>query len=281
MTEIIAIDDPDDPRVAAYRDIRERDLVGRKGLFVAEGAVVLNVLFGGRARHRPLSLLIAEKRVAGLDDLLAEVPAGMPVYAAAQPVIDAVAGFNIHRGILAIGERAPLPSAESLLSSLAPRALVVVLSAIANHDNMGGVCRNAAAFGADAVILDADCCDPFYRKAIRVSVGAALTLPFARVDTAETALDLLATHGFQTLALSPAGEIPLNDVQRTDRLAAIFGAEGPGLPQAVIDRATAVRIPMAGGMDSLNVATASGIVLHHLAFGTPSSFEARSARTSG
>ncbi len=267
MADIIAIDDPDDPRVAAYRDVRERDLVGRKGRFVAEGAVVLNVLLGERARHRPLSLLVAEKRLPRLDDLLAQVPEGTPVYAAGQPVIDAITGFHIHRGLLAIGERAPMVSAETLIGGLGPRALVVVLSAIANHDNMGGVCRNAAAFGADAVILDGDCCDPFYRKAIRVSVGAALTLPFARVASAESALDLLSGHGFDVLALSPAGTIALGEVKRAARVAAIFGAEGPGLPQAVIDRTTSVRIAMAGGMDSLNVATASGIVLHHLAFG--------------
>ena len=265
MTDIIAIDDPDDPRIAPYRDVRERDLVGRKGLFVAEGEVVLNVLFGGRALHRPLSLLIAEKRVSRLAGLLAKVPEGVPVYAAAQPIIDAITGFHIHRGILAIGKRAPMPSPQALLSGLGSRALVVVLSAIANHDNMGGICRNAAAFGADAVLLDSDCCDPFYRKAIRVSVGAALTLPFARIATAEAALDLLSAHGFQTLALSPAGEVALADVRRAERVAALFGAEGPGLKQAVIDRATSVRIAMAGGMDSLNVATASGIVLHHLA----------------
>ncbi len=265
MADIIAIDDPDDPRVAVYRDVRERDLVGRKGLFVAEGAVVLNVLLSARSRHRPSSLLVAGTRVHRLGDLIARVPEGVPVYAAAQPVIDAIIGFHIHRGILAIGERAPMTSAGDLLSGLPPRALVVVLSAIANHDNMGGICRNAAAFGAGAVILDSDCCDPFYRKAIRVSVGAALTLPFARIETAEAALDRLADHGFQTLALSPAGKVALGDVKRAARVAAIFGAEGPGLPQAVLDRATSVRIAMAGDMDSLNVATASGIVLHHLA----------------
>ncbi len=267
MADIIAIDDPDDPRVAPYRDVRERDLVGRKGLFVAEGAVVLNVLLGGQARHRPLSLLVAAKRVDRLGALLAHVPAGTPVYAAAQPVIDSITGFHIHRGVLAIGEKAPMPSADALIGGLRPRALVVVLSGIANHDNMGGICRNAAAFGVDAVLLDSDCCDPFYRKAIRVSVGAALMLPFARVDTADAALDLLAAHGFETLALSPAGTITLGEVKRADRVAAVFGAEGPGLKQAVIDRAVSVRIAMAGGMDSLNVATASGIVLHHLASG--------------
>ena len=214
VADIIAIDDPDDPRVAAYRDVRERDLVGRKGLFVAEGAVVLNVLLSGRTRHQPLSLLIAEKRVPRLGDLLAKVPEGTPVYAAAQPVIDTIAGFNIHRGLLAIGKRVPMPSAEALIGSLPPRALVVVLSAIANHDNIGGICRNAAAFGADAVLVDADCCDPFYRKAIRVSVGAALTLSFARVAKAEAALDLLAARGFQTLALAPAGKLVLSDIRR-------------------------------------------------------------------
>ncbi len=267
MPEIIAIADPDDPRVAAYRAVRERDLVGREGLFVAEGAVVLGVLLGPRSRHRPVSLLIADKRVAALGGLLAKVPAEAPVYAASQAVIDAIAGFHIHRGILALGRRAPMPAAEALLAGLGQRALVVVLSAIANHDNMGGICRNAAAFGAGAVILDGDCCDPFYRKAIRVSVGAVLTLPFARVAAAGDALDRLAAHGFAALALSPSGGTALTDVVRPDRVAAIFGAEGPGLPAAVLGRAGTVRIAMAPGMDSLNVATASGIVLHRLAFG--------------
>ena len=126
-------------------------------------------------------------------------------------------------------ERAPMPSAEALLSGLGPRALVVVLSAIANHDNMGGICRNAAAFGADAVILDSDCCDPFYRKAIRVSVGAALVLPFARVASADAALDLLSAHGFQVLALSPAGATPLGEVTRAGprRRALRRGRAGP------------------------------------------------------
>jgi tRNA G18 (ribose-2'-O)-methylase SpoU len=268
VAEIIPIDDPDDARIAPYRDVRERDLVGRKGLFVAEGEVVLNVLLGGQARHRPLSLLIADKRIEHLRGLLARVPEGVPVYAAAQPVIDGITGFHIHRGILAIGERAPMLSADELLGSLGRRALVVALSAIANHDNMGGICRNAAAFGVDAVILDSDCCDPFYRKAIRVSVGAALMLPFARVAGMDEALDLLAAHGFAALALSPAGTMALADVRRAPRVAALFGAEGPGLSQSVIERAASVRIAMAGGMDSLNVATASGIVLHHLASGS-------------
>ncbi len=270
MADIIAVDDPDDPRVAAYRDVRERDLVGRKGRFVAEGMVVLNVLFSGGARHRPLSLLVAEKRVARLADLLAHVPEGVPVYAAAQPVIDALTGFHIHRGVLAIGERAPMPTAQALIAGLPPRALVVVLSAIANHDNMGGICRNAAAFGADAVILDSDCCDPFYRKAIRVSVGAALTLLLragrdgrsrARPAFRQRLRDAGADAFRQGCAWrGEAGKSRCRDLRC-----------GGAWPQAGRHRSRNGRAHRhgAGGMDSLNVATASGIVLHHLAVSSP------------
>ncbi len=267
MPDIIAIDDPDDPRVAAFRDVRERDLVGREGLFVAEGEVVLNVLLGPHSRHRPHALLIAGKRIEALATLLAQVPDGVPVYAAAQRVMDAIAGFHIHRGILALGHKTQPASADALLAGLGRRALVVVLSAIANHDNMGGICRNAAAFGVDAVILDGDCCDPFYRKAIRVSVGAVLTLPFARVATTEAALDLLAARGFDVLALSPAGETPLGEVTRPDRVAAHLRRGGPG-PAAIRARTRQHGAHRHGGWHgSLNVATASGIVLHRLAFG--------------
>ncbi len=266
MTHPTLITDPDDPRVAAYRDVRERDLVGREGLFIAEGEVVVRVLLR-RSIHAPVSLLVAEKRVAGLADLIASLPEDVPVYAASQAVMDGIAGFHIHRGILAVGRRAPALAPGALLGGAAGRALVVVLFGIANHDNMGGIFRNAAAFGAHAVLLDSDCCDPLYRKAIRVSVGAALTVPFARLGRGEDALDRLAAHGFAALALSPAGTATLAEATRTERVAALFGTEGPGLPEAVLARARTVRIPMAGDLDSLNVATSSGIVLHHLAFG--------------
>ena len=266
MTAIIAIDDPDDPRIAAYRDIRERDLVGREGLFVAEGEVVLRMLLGS-ALHAPLSLLLAEKRIDALADLIGKVPPGVPVYTASQPVLDRVAGFPIHRGILAIGRRAALPAATALLAATPPRAIVVALFGIANHDNMGGIFRNAAAFGASAVILDSDCCDPLYRKAIRVSVGATLTVPFARLERGEDAPAVLAAHGFRAIALSPAGTADLAALAPAGRVAALFGAEGPGLPAGVLATAETVRIAMAGAIDSLNVATASGIVLHHLATG--------------
>lgn len=264
MLTIIHVSDPADPRIEAYRDIRERDLVRRDGLFVAEGKVVLAMLLAS-ATYRPLSLLIAEQRLDALASLLADVPDEVPIFAAAQPVMDGIAGFAIHRGILAIGRRIDSPSADALLERLPPRAVVVALAGIANHDNMGGIFRNAAAFGVGAVLLDADCCDPLYRKAIRVSVGAALLVPFARLARGEDIVALLERHSFATLALSPTGAISLSEVSPGPRTAVLLGAEGPGLDPRLIARATSVRIGMAANFDSLNVATTSGIVLHHLA----------------
>ena len=260
-TGVIPISDPADPRIADYRAVRERDLVGRDGLFVAEGQVVLEKL-AAAGRHPLRSVLVAEKRVAGLAPLLERL-GDLPVYSAAQPVMDAIAGFPIHRGLLAVGERREPPLAD-VLAGLPRDGLVVGLVGIANHDNMGGLFRNAAAFGASAVLIDADCCDPLYRKAIRVSVGAALTTPFARAGSAHALVDALAEAGFSVVALSPSAQTPLIDFQPAPRTALLFGAEGPGLPDAILARCQTVGIAMAGGFDSLNVATTSGIVLHHL-----------------
>ncbi|MDB5445770.1 MAG: methyltransferase [Phenylobacterium sp.] len=263
MPVLTSVTDPGDPRLEAYREIRERDLVGRAGLFVAEGRVVLEKLVAA-GRHPLRSVLVSEAKRPGLADLLARLPPETPVYVAAQPVMDAIAGFAIHRGVLGIGERRE-PAVEALLAGLAPTATVVGLSAIANHDNMGGVFRNAAAFGADAVLLDAACCDPLYRKAIRVSVGAALTTPFACLAPGEDLAATLARAGFEVLALSPRGETELGELACGRRVAALFGAEGPGLAPELLARARTVRIAMAAGFDSLNVATTSGLVLHRLA----------------
>ncbi|MCR5875294.1 RNA methyltransferase [Phenylobacterium sp. J426] len=237
--------------------------MGRDGLFVAEGRVVLEKAVRA-IPDRLVSLLVAERRLDGLAELTAQLPADTPIYAASQAVMDAIVGFPIHRGVLALGRR-PERDPAQLVAGLGERALVVGLSAIANHDNMGGVFRNAAAFGADAVVLDADCCDPLYRKAIRVSVGAALTVPFARLPRGADLVGTLAGAGLEVLALSPRGEVELGDLAPPKRLAALFGAEGPGLAPAVLGRTRTVRIAMAGGFDSLNVATTSGVVLHHLA----------------
>ena len=263
MPRIIPVDDPADPRIEPYRDIRERDLVGRAGLFVAEGRVVIEKLVASAA-HRADSLLIAAHRIDSLADVLGRLDRATPVYAASQQVIDAVAGFRLHRGLLAVGRRVDPPDAERLLASLPARATIVVLAGIANHDNMGGIFRNAAAFGTGAILLDATCCDPLYRKAIRVSVGAALLIPYARAPHGTELLALVRRHGFDPIALSPRGELPLSRLTPRERNAVMLGAEGPGLAEGVMACATTVRIDMADGFDSLNVATASGIVLHHL-----------------
>jgi len=264
---IVPIDDPADPRVAPYLQVRERDLVGRRGEFIAEGEVVLRVLLSGHARCNANSLLLAADRIERLAALIKPLDATIPVYAASQAVMDAVVGFHIHRGILAHGMRPSDPGAAALLEGLPPRALVVALFGISNHDNIGGVFRNAAAFGADAVLIDPACCDPLYRKAIRVSVGATLKVPFARLSAQDDVLAMLARAGFETLALTPGGAEPLSQVTRSPRAAVLLGAEGAGLPPALLAGARALAIPMAPGWDSLNVAAASAVVLHHLATG--------------
>lgn len=264
LPRLVPIDDPDDPRIAAYRQVRERDLVGRAGGFIAEGEVVLRVLLGAAGRHRAASLLVADNRLAKAEALAAELPDAVPVYVASQAVMDAIVGFPIHRGLLAHGRRAPDLEAGALLAGLPPRALVLAVFGIANHDNMGGLFRNAAAFGADAVLVDAASCDPLYRKAIRVSVGAALRVPFARLAPGADPAALLAAAGFEALALSPAGAEPLAGLARPPRAALLLGAEGPGLPAGILERTRTVSIPMAGGWDSLNVATAAAVALHEL-----------------
>lgn len=262
----IQIDDARDPRVAAYFDIRERDLTGRHGRFVAEGKVVLDVLLSA-GRFAAESVLVLENRLAGLDDILRKAPADLPVYVAKSDVMDRIAGFHMHRGILAIGSKGAPQPAEALLDTLPADALIVVLIGIANHDNMGSIFRNAAAFGADAVFIDATCCDPLYRKAIRVSVGAALKVPFASFSHTEAFIAKLDELGFGQIALSPRGEADIRNAARPKRLALYLGTEGEGLPERLLDRLRTVRIAMFEGFDSLNVAAASAIALHHFSTG--------------
>ena len=261
---VVRIDDAADPRLAPYLAVRERDLVGRQGEFIAEGEVVLRVLLN-RAPRQVRSLLVAENRLGRTEALLIEAGERPPIYVASQQVMDAVVGFHIHRGMLAHGARPIDRGAGALLDSLGERALVVGLVGIANHDNMGGLFRNAAAFGVGAVLLDAGCCDPLYRKAIRVSVGATLAVPFARLKPGEDMVAALGVAGFEALALSPGGDVALGDVRRSGRTAVLFGAEGPGLTADVLSRTRTVSIRMAAGWDSLNVAAAAAVVLHHLA----------------
>ncbi|MDQ0509800.1 TrmH family RNA methyltransferase [Ancylobacter amanitiformis] len=262
---LVELTSADDPRIDAYRVIKERDLVGRGGRFVVEGKTVLDVALSPRNRFPLESLLLAESRIEALGSLLAGAPEDLPVYTASQTVLDGITGFHIHRGLLGIGLRGEMPGAEELIAGLPEEALVVVPLGITNHDNVGGIMRNAAAFGVDAALFDFASCDPLYRKAIRVSVGGSLIVPFAREGSAESLLDLLVAHGFELIALSPAGKTPITALPRPRRAAVLLGAEGPGLPPHILARAHTVRIPMKGDFDSLNVATTSGIVLHSLA----------------
>jgi tRNA G18 (ribose-2'-O)-methylase SpoU len=263
---LIAISDPDDLRIEAYRAVKERDLLGRQNRFIAEGEVVLRVLLR-QSRFEVESLLLGEGRVEGLNDALHLLPPEVPVYVANRQVMDAIVGFPIHRGILAVAKRPVLPSFETFLAGLPEKALVVGMVGLANHDNVGGIFRNAAAFGADAVLLDQETCDPLYRKAIRVSVGGALVVPFTRVPSADALVQALVEASFEVIALSPSGEEVLSEVQPARRTALLLGAEGPGLPPDLLARTRTVSIPMSGGFDSLNVATTSGIALHHLTQG--------------
>ncbi|ACL60796.1 TrmH family RNA methyltransferase [Methylobacterium nodulans] len=263
MVVPIRIDDPADPRLAAYAAIRERDLVGRQGRFVAEGEVVLRVLLSPRARFRPESILLAPERLPGLMPLLAASGTAAPVYVAPRPVMSALAGFPIHRGVLAIGRGGPDPDPDALVPE--GPALLLGLVGLANHDNVGGLFRNAAAFGADAVILDAATCDPLYRKAIRVSAGTALTMPFGRVPDGEALLALCHRHGLVPVALTPAGEEDIAALPPLPRALLLLGTEGTGLPEALMARSRRVRIAMAPGVDSLNVAAAGAVALHRLA----------------
>lgn len=262
--DIIVIDDPADARIAAYRNVRERDLATGPGTFIAEGKVVLDVLFSA-GRFEAESVLLLDRRLEGMMPVLAKAPAGLPVHVASQAVLDEIAGFHLHRGILACVRRRPAGSAADLVSTLPADALVVGLVGISNHDNVGSIFRNAAAFGADAVLLDETSCDPLYRKAIRVSVGAALKVPFAIGGTASAMMQALAGAGFETLALSPGGERPIDRVTRSPRTALFLGTEGEGLPAALMQAMRTVKIGMAPGFDSLNVAAASAIALHRLA----------------
>jgi len=206
---IIPISTADDPRVAAYLSIRERELTrGHGARFIVEGKVTLTTLLE-RSSFRPESLFLAESRVTPLTHLIAQVPDGVPVYIAPQDVMDAVAGFPIHRGVLACGWKGARRSAGDFLDTLtqsktAPQQTLLCLIELSNHDNVGACFRNAAAFGADGVLLDAASCDPLYRKAIRVSAGTALTLPFSHAGNGADIFAALKEHGFDRANAAPS-----------------------------------------------------------------------------
>jgi tRNA G18 (ribose-2'-O)-methylase SpoU len=266
FTSVSAIDDP---RLSDYRDLKEAHLASRAQAFIAESEFVLRVLLT-QGRHPVRSLLIAAPRLDKVRDALALCDPAIPIYVGEQALLDQVAGFRVHRGILASGQREAVPEPAALLATLPARATVVALEALTNHDNVGGVFRNAAAFGADAVLFDAATCDPLYRKSIRVSVGASLFVPYARGATSAGCLAALSDAGFVSIALSPSADA--RDIATLwqqgappPRVALWLGTEGAGLSAATLAAADVVaRIAMAPGFDSLNVATTSGIALYAL-----------------
>lgn len=257
---IVRVDDAADPALDPYLRIRERDLVGRDGHFVAEGEVVVRVL-AFESSYTIRSLLLEERRVDAMRDVVDRVGADVPALVVPQKVMDAVVGFHIHRGVLALGDRGDALHPETMLMGT---GVVVGLVGLANHDNVGGIFRNAAAFGARGVLVDAATCDPLYRKAVRVSVGGALVVPFARCESESVMLDVIERAGYEAIALTPRGDVSIDELPPRDKRALLLGTEGDGLPDHVLARARPVRIDMSSTkkIDSLNVAVASGIALH-------------------
>ena len=258
---ITQITDRGDSRIAPFVDIRERDLTGgTDGRFIVEGKVPLSILLT-KSRFKLDSLFLCETRLQPLAEILAKVPPDIPIYVAPQDLMDKIAGFPIHRGVLACARKGD-PAG---LSTRITGQRLLVLNQLSNHDNVGAAFRNAAAFGVDGVLLDGQCCDPLYRKSIRVSSGTSLWLPFHHGGTGEAHVDALKSAGFEIWAMTPnSNAAPLHDLKPPEKLAIMLGAEGPGLADALIDLAQAVRIPMRTGFDSINVATAGAIALSHV-----------------
>ena len=254
--------DVDDPRLADYRELKDGARRRRDGTFIAESRQVVRRLLGG-SRFRARSVLATEAAAEDLRDVLAD---GLAVYVAPEATLQRVVGFNFHRGCLAVGER----GAELGLDGLLDASVLLVLEGVTNPDNIGGAFRNVMAFGAGGVVLAPGCSDPLYRKAIRVSMGGTLVVPFAHAEPWPEALAQLREHGFAVVALTPDGGTDIGELGTRravpERVALLLGAEGEGLSAAARAAADlALSIRMAGRGQSLNVATAAGIALHRLA----------------
>jgi tRNA G18 (ribose-2'-O)-methylase SpoU len=229
---------------------------------VVEGRLALEAVL---ASPYPLvSVLVLRRRLRVLDDLA--LPPGVPVYVAGDDVMSGIAGFDVHRGLLGVARRMPLVSAQELLDRGLSSPLVVVVEGVNDQENLGAIFRNAAAFGAGAVLADPTCADPLYRRSVRVSLGLVLRVPFARLEPWPGGLDLLKGAGFLLLALTPCPEAERIEAVATElhgrKVALVVGAEGPGLSPAVLRACRRVRIPLAPGIDSLNVASATAVALH-------------------
>jgi len=266
---VIPISSLDDPRVAPYRNLKDRDLAREGGRFLAEGHLVVHRLLASSFETE--SVFLADTRVA---DNLPLIPEHVPVYVAPPQLVSAVMGFKFHAGVMAVGLRGPSPTIDQVMSAAtqrvadAPSSRITWLIApdIEKSDNLGAVVRIAAAFGCAGVLLGERSCDPFSRQSVRVSMGSALALPIVRSDDLRRDLAILKErHGVQLAAtiLAPDAE-PLERATRPARVGLLLGNEFHGLAEDVValcDRR--VTLPMSLGTDSLNVAVAAGVFLYH------------------
>jgi tRNA G18 (ribose-2'-O)-methylase SpoU len=263
---IVHVDDAGDVRLAPYRNVPDRELLIRHGLFVAEGRLVVRRLLEGS--RLPQSVMVTAAALIPLRPLLDTRP-DLPVYVVPQAVMNGLTGFNMHRGCLALAARpAPLDWRDLITRS----RRIVALERIGNADNVGAVFRSAAAFGVDAVLLESSCTDPLYRKSIRTSMGAALTTPFATAEPWPQVLRELARDGWCVVAMMPSTDAPplreLAPLVTDRRHVIVVGHEGEGITAEAIAACThRARIPMSNGVDSLNVATAAAIAMYELRAG--------------
>ncbi len=257
------IESIDDRRIAAYRNLRDRTLRG-EGIFVAEGRLLVHRLL--ESAYTAESVLVAETYA---QEFARAVPPGVPLYVAAETLLREVVGFNFHRGALAAGRRHALPSVSELVDGLAARRdrSLVVLPEVTGPENLGLIVRSAAALGAGGVVLGERCCDPFSRRALRLSMGSVLEVPLARSRDLTADLVLLKQQFHYELfaAVLDAGAEPLSDVRWPARPAILFGNEFEGLRDQWLARCDRrITIPMRPGVDSLNLGVAAGVFLYEL-----------------
>lgn len=263
--EIVRISDPADPRLDGFRDLRLGETAGERlkaeSLIIAEGEIMARML--AASPHQAVSLLLSETK----SHVMGELFPSAHLYIADRPVLDAVVGFAFHRGVLALAHRNPPPKPENLLAN-APVA--VVAERVSSYDNMGSLIRSMSALAPPgaALLLSPGCCDPLYRKTLRVSMGHALHVPFAELANYPSGLATLKAAGFATIALTPdpaASSIADFRLPVGLKPALLLGAEGPGLDESTMSAADIrLRIPMRPGVDSLNVAVAAAIAMHRL-----------------
>ncbi|TYK52573.1 TrmH family RNA methyltransferase [Actinomadura decatromicini] len=274
MASLVPVTDPADPRLADYVRLRDvnlrKSLEAEHGLFIAEGEKVIRRAVA--AGHPVRSVLMARRWFEPLADLLDGVDA--PVYVADDAALEAITGFQVHRGALASLERLPLPGVDAVV---AEARRVLVLEDLVDHANVGSIYRCAAALGIDAIVLSPRCADPLYRRAIKVSMGAVFAIPYARMTDRHGDLAKLRATGFTLLALTPdQAATPLDGAATGGRVALMLGSEGDGLSSRWLDEADQrVCVPMsaramANGVDSLNVTAAAAIACHALVRDIPS-----------